>query len=134
MTTQECGACHDQNTWLPVRFSHSAPAYPGDHGPQVDCTGCHRQNNQTVSFPSPAFKPDCAACHAGDFAPRKHEKVRNESFYSVTELSDCTGACHIYATENTSREKDDDDDDDFEDRTRIVEFRSRFHQVGNGQW
>ena len=41
----------------------------------------------------PAFAPDCAGCHEGDFEPDKHEKDGG-GLYSVSELRDCSGACH----------------------------------------
>ena len=50
-----------------------------------------------VTWSSPAYQPDCAGCHARDFKPGPHKKVDSPRIlYTVSELRDCTGACHRY--------------------------------------
>ena len=44
-----------------------------------------------------AYRNNCAGCHAGDFEPGPHKKVDSPRIqYTVGELQDCTGSCHIY--------------------------------------
>ena len=67
----------------------------------------------------PAYQPDCAGCHANDFKP-EHKKVDSPTvFYTVAELRDCTGACHLYADTTL---------------TTIKERRSGEHHVGDGEF
>jgi len=97
VTSQDCGSCHNTNNWLPVNFSHMSAAYPGDHAGNLDCTDCHGGNSEIVTWPSPAFQPDCAGCHQNDFRSGPHKKYENPDFnYTVSELRDCSGACHVY--------------------------------------
>jgi len=50
-----------------------------------------------VNWSAPAYVPDCAACHANDFKQGPHKKYENpDTFYSVSELRDCSGSCHLY--------------------------------------
>ena len=52
---------------------------------------------ESAAWSSPAYRPDCAGCHAGDFRPGPHKKTESpDTFYTVGELRDCTGACHVY--------------------------------------
>jgi hypothetical protein len=96
-TSRDCNACHDTNRWIPDLFMHSSPGYPGDHRRQLACTDCHGGNSEPVTWSFAAFQPDCAGCHAGDFKSGPHKKYENPDFtYSVNELRDCTGACHVY--------------------------------------
>ena len=76
---------------------HTSPGYPGDHRGGLACTDCHGGNSDQVTWFAPAYQPDCAGCHAGDFEPGEHKKYENpDFFYTVSELRDCTGACHVY--------------------------------------
>jgi len=44
-----------------------------------------------------AYAPDCAGCHANDYKTGPHKKTENpDTRYTVDELRDCTGACHVY--------------------------------------
>ncbi|UCD11140.1 MAG: hypothetical protein JSU88_10845, partial [Nitrospinaceae bacterium] len=96
-TTLQCDECHTINNWTSVDFNHSSPSYPGDHSSSVTCLHCHQGNTQTVTWIFGAYKPDCAGCHADDFEPNNHKKYENpDTFYSVSELRDCSGACHLY--------------------------------------
>jgi hypothetical protein len=97
-TFLECDTCHVTNAWAPADYRHIALAFePQDHRGNLDCTDCHGTNTEMVLWQSPAFQPDCAGCHAGDFRPGPHKKYENPDVrYSVAELRDCTGACHVY--------------------------------------
>jgi hypothetical protein len=97
MTNQDCEACHTTNTWLPSTFSHLSAAYPGDHAGNLACTDCHTANSEVIPWPAPAYQPDCAGCHAGEFRSGPHKIYENpDTFYNVGQLRDCAGACHIY--------------------------------------
>lgn len=95
MTSEDCGECHLNTSWRPSSFRHSSPGYPGDHGRNLDCTDCHTMNNAIVVWPNPEFQPDCAACHASDFARRRHTNRQTGMPYTASELRDCTIACHV---------------------------------------
>jgi hypothetical protein len=74
-----------------------------------------------VPWPFAAYQPDCAGCHAGDFkqGPHKKTEVPTTIFYTVSELRDCTGACHMYQ-DNTF--------------TNIKEVRNGEHRVNDGSF
>jgi hypothetical protein len=72
-----------------------------------------------VTWRSPAYQPDCAGCHAQDFEPGPHRKVENGTRYTVGELRDCTGSCHVY-TDATL--------------TTIRDRRTGEHRVSGGDW
>lgn len=119
-TSFECDVCHATSGWLPIAFTHSSPAYPGDHAGNLDCTACHLNNSQAIPWPFGAYQPDCAGCHADAFRPDFHRKVTYPPiFYSVDELRDCTGACHRYADPSL---------------TTIDDARSGEHRVNQGGW
>jgi hypothetical protein len=94
-TALSCEECHSITGWTTVRYTHNSAGYPGQHRSALDCTDCHRTNAQQVPWPNAAYQPDCAACHANDYESDKHEKTPSTN-YTVSELRDCTGACHIY--------------------------------------
>jgi hypothetical protein len=97
VTSLQCDECHTTSLWLPVDYRHTSPLYPGDHRVNLVCTACHQTNSEQVVWSAPAYAPDCAACHANDFEPGSHKKYVNpDTFYSVSELRDCTGSCHTY--------------------------------------
>ena len=97
VTSIECDTCHTTDEWLPDIFVHSSPSYPGDHRGNLECTECHTSNTDTIPWPNPAYQPDCAACHANDYEGDEHIKHENpETEYTVSELRDCTTACHTY--------------------------------------
>jgi hypothetical protein len=82
---------------MPIIFRHTSADYPGDHRSSVTCNDCHTSNSQTVAWPNAAYAPDCAACHANDYRSGPHRKYQNpDANYTVSELRDCAGACHIY--------------------------------------
>jgi hypothetical protein len=98
VTTLPCESCHRPAAWILVTYRHASPRYP-DHGKTFDCVSCHSANAQTVQWKFAAYQPDCAACHANVFRPIAHLKFQKPVpvYYTVAELRDCTGACHIYA-------------------------------------
>lgn len=121
MTSVQCDECHSTTSWLPlIPYRHSSGNYPGDHSAGVLCTDCHQSNSQSVTWPFAAYQPDCAGCHAGRFEPDAHKKVDSPTvFYTVSELRDCSGACHQY-TDNTF--------------TTIQKARTGHHQPSDGGW
>jgi hypothetical protein len=98
VTTLQCDSCHNTVAWTPIRFTHSSAAYPGDHRAAVTCLSCHTANSQTIAWRNAAYQPDCAGCHASRFVPGSHKKYETPTTvnYTVSELRDCSGACHQY--------------------------------------
>jgi len=89
VTSLQCDDCHGISNWTPLIFSHSSGTYPGDHSGNPPCTACHTSNNQVIPWPSPAYQPDCAGCHANDYNAGEH---RNRS---VSLDRDCgASGCH----------------------------------------
>ena len=75
-----------------------SPAYVR-HNTGVNCASCHKTNNEVIAWKNAGYKPDCAGCHAGTFKAEAHLKVDTPKIpYSVSELKNCAGACHVYAT------------------------------------
>jgi predicted CXXCH cytochrome family protein len=96
-TLQSCDNCHTTDFWAPDTFVHTSPTYPGDHAGNLQCTECHQTNAEQVTWTAPAYQPDCAGCHVNDYESGPHKKHENPDVrYTVSELRDCTGACHIY--------------------------------------
>ena len=97
VTTRACDVCHRTSAWTPVlAYTHSTPYYK-THSSGVTCAQCHTGNNEVISWKAAAYKPDCAGCHASDFKPGEHKKVASpQVLYTVSELRDCSGACHQY--------------------------------------
>jgi hypothetical protein len=103
VTTASCDSCHRTMFWTPVTYRHVSPAYV-NHGPGVDCNSCHVGNAQTVAWKFPAYRLTCAGCHVDKYRPMQHVKYERPvpMYYTVSELRDCTGSCHIY-TDSTMR-------------------------------
>jgi hypothetical protein len=103
VTTLPCESCHRTTAWIPVSYQHASPAYVR-HGAAIECAGCHIGNTQAVAWKFPAFRPGCAGCHADKYRPTSHPKFERpvRMYYTVAELRDCTGACHVYV-DNTQR-------------------------------
>jgi len=81
-----------------TRYSHLSPFYKA-HNTGVTCLSCHTGNSETIAWRYSAYKPDCAGCHAGTFRPDAHKKVDSPTvLYTVTELKDCSGSCHLYTS------------------------------------
>jgi hypothetical protein len=109
ITTIECNNCHRVNAWVPtLNYSHTSASYPGTHARPLACNDCHKTNSQTVPWPSPAYAPNCAACHANNFKPDSHKKYESPTTvrYTVSELRDCTGACHLYTNSSLTTIKE----------------------------
>lgn len=97
VTNRDCAECHGVNSWSVLSYTHQSAAYPGNHRSQLACDDCHIGNVETNVWRQPAYQPDCAACHAADFEADAHRKVDTPRInYTVSELRDCTGACHEY--------------------------------------
>ena len=77
---------------------HTGLTYePLDHSANLACNACHGNNSEPVTWRNAAFAPDCAGCHAGNFRSDPHKKHENpDARYTVSELRNCSGACHIY--------------------------------------
>jgi hypothetical protein len=120
LTMVPCETCHRTATWLSANYRHASPAYV-NHGPGVSCRSCHASNAQTVAWKFPSFRPDCASCHVDKYHPMSHPKFQKPVtvYYTVAELRDCRGACHIYA-DNSQK--------------TIVTRRSGVHQSMGGGW
>lgn len=121
ITVQDCNFCHTTNRWRPDIFSHMSPNYPGDHAQDLDCTECHPGNSDPVVYTDdPGLAPDCAGCHRNDFKQGPHKKYENpDTKYTVEELKDCSGSCHVYTDPTMSQIKD---------------TRNREHRVSDGNF
>jgi hypothetical protein len=108
ITPRECATCHDTFAWIPHNFMHmSLPFEPLDHAANLLCTTCHQANTEVVVWSFPTYKPDCAGCHASDFTPGPHKKHENPDVsYTVSELRDCSGSCHVYTDSSMTTIKD----------------------------
>jgi hypothetical protein len=104
ITTMDCADCHTSSVWTPSTFRHASPSYPTGHRQTLDCRSCHVANTVASAWKTPSYKPDCAGCHALDFKPDAHKKVDSPRIlYTVSELRDCTGACHSYTDASLTR-------------------------------
>jgi hypothetical protein len=116
----DCELCHGTMAWLPAGFEHQSPAFPGEHRRNLACGDCHVGNSSAVAWSNAAYQPDCAGCHAGDFKQDPHKKHENpDAFYSVSELRDCSGSCHVYSDPSL---------------TAIKEIRNGEHRVSDGDF
>jgi hypothetical protein len=95
VTTRNCDDCHVTTAWTPVHYTHVSPDFPGPHNASVTCARCHTTNTETATWTYVAYKPNCAGCHANRYTPDPHTKYGSVK-YTVSELRDCSGACHIY--------------------------------------
>lgn len=120
VTNRECDYCHVTTRWSPVTYMHQGAGYPGNHARQLDCNDCHQGNVEMNVWTFPAYQPDCAGCHANNFVMDSHKKVDSPTIrYTVSELRDCTGACHLYNDSTFST---------------VREFRTGEHRVGDGEF
>ena len=99
-TARDCSDCHRYPNWTPLIFVHTSAQYPGDHRGSPSCTACHAAGLDQASWTFAAYRPNCAACHASAFKPDAHPKTAGGVPYSVAELQNCTGACHVYTDAN----------------------------------
>jgi hypothetical protein len=97
VTSRSCDACHTTTAWTPVRYTHVGAGYVA-HRAGTTCRGCHTTNNETITWRYATYAPYCAGCHAGDFKsdPHKKTEVPTTIRYTVDELKNCSGSCHIY--------------------------------------
>ena len=88
-TTQECNVCHTTQGWAPIDYTHSGNSdYPGDHRANLGCISCHTDNNESITYPTPAFAGFCASCHAMDYESDSHHT-------SLEVDKNCAGSgCH----------------------------------------
>ena len=120
ITSRDCVDCHTTVAWSPVNYVHTSAAFPAGHRQTFSCSSCHIGNAELNAWKTAAYKPDCAGCHASDFSAGAHRKVDSPRVnYTVSELRDCTGACHTY-TDNTL--------------TTIKNSRTGHHRVSQGSW
>jgi hypothetical protein len=96
-TQIDCARCHSYPDWSAVNFRHVSSAYPTGRHAKLACASCHTTNTDKVPYASPAEAGSCAGCHAKDFKPAAHPKTAKGVSYTVHELADCTGACHVYS-------------------------------------
>ncbi|MGE4653431.1 MAG: cytochrome c3 family protein, partial [Myxococcota bacterium] len=120
VTSLDCSSCHTPARWTQDVFQHTSPNYPGNHSGNPNCTRCHQGNSSTVNWSQPAYRPDCAGCHARDFESEEHPKTRSPTTrYTAGELRDCAGACHIYTDQSLST---------------IQQRRNSNHRARDGDW
>jgi len=90
------------------------------HRQTFTCSDCHIGNSAANAWRNTAYRPDCAGCHAGDFRADHHIKIESPRvLYTVSELRDCTGACHTYSDSSM---------------TTIRERRTGEHSASRGEW
>jgi hypothetical protein len=102
ITTRSCDACHTTSAWQPATaYTHTSPFFKR-HNSGVQCRDCHTGNNEVITWKFATYKPDCAGCHTNDFknGPHKKTEVPTTIYYTVAELKDCSGSCHMY-TDNS---------------------------------
>jgi hypothetical protein len=99
-TARDCSTCHKYPNWTPVVFVHTSTTYPGEHRTSLACNACHAASLDQATYPFAAYAANCAGCHANAYKPDGHEKTLNGLKYSVSELQNCTGACHVYTDTN----------------------------------
>jgi hypothetical protein len=107
VTTAQCDSCHRTTSWTSVTYSHTSGQIPSGHN-TTQCANCHTTNNATQAYSFPAYKPDCAGCHANRYKSDPHKKYEspNTVRYTVSELRDCSGACHIYTNSSLTTIKE----------------------------
>ncbi len=116
----ECNECHSTNRWTGADYDHAGGGYPGDHRRSLNCTRCHGGNSETVTWSNSAYQPDCAGCHSSDYRSGPHKKHENpDRNYTVSELRDCSGSCHVYRDSSM---------------TTIKDQRNREHRVSDGDF
>ena len=102
VTSRSCDACHTTTAWLPtIPYVHISPNWK-PHASFVTCYMCHTTKTESATWTYGAYKPNCAGCHANSFQQGPHVKTGTPAtvYYTVSELQDCSGSCHIY-TDNT---------------------------------
>jgi hypothetical protein len=95
-TSLDCSTCHHYPNWSTVTFAHTSAEYPGEHRGSPACTACHTTNTDKATWQFAAYRPGCGGCHANSFKPEAHLKTGEGMTYNLSELQNCSGACHIY--------------------------------------
>ena len=115
-----CGACHAGILVTYLEGVHGADFKAGVKDVPV-CTDCHTTNAQTITYKSPAYAPNCAGCHASQFSAEAHPKYTSPSRvnYTVSELRDCAGSCHIYTDSSM---------------TTVKTYRNSHHRSSSGSF
>ena len=75
---------------MPYDYSHVGLTYePLNHRGNFQCSRCHQQNSEVVSWPSPGYAPTCAGCHARDY------KVGEDDHRGLQQDLNCAeSGCH----------------------------------------
>jgi Cytochrome c7 and related cytochrome c len=94
---RDCATCHTYPDWSLVAFRHSSAAYPGDHHASLSCVSCHTTNTDKIAYSYGADAGTCGGCHAKDFKAEAHPKIIKGMTYTVAELGNCSGSCHVYS-------------------------------------
>lgn len=77
-------------------------------------------NSQFQVWRNSDYAPDCGACHSSKYRIEKHLKVEEPKvYYSLAELQDCNGSCHMYDNNSFSS---------------IKEARSGKHTIAKDGW
>ncbi len=116
-TRLDCATCHSYPDWSAWHFVHSAGAFPGQHRAALTCNSCHTSNSEQIPWPAAAYAGSCAGCHAARYQAAQHPKTSNGLLYTVAELHDCTGACHVYS--------------DATQRSLVTSHPANYHRVGD---
>ena len=95
-TSLDCSTCHHYPNWSMVTFTHTSAEFPGEHKGTPGCTACHTTNTDKATWQFAGYRPGCGGCHANRFRPEAHQKTAEGLTYNISELQNCTGACHIY--------------------------------------
>ena len=95
-TSLDCSTCHHYPSWSSVTFTHTSAEFPGEHKAAAGCTSCHTTNTDKATWQFGAYRPGCGGCHANSFKPEGHAKTVEGMTYNLSELQNCSGACHIY--------------------------------------
>lgn len=95
-TTRDCAVCHRYPVWANPTFAHVSAQFPGEHHGSPACSACHVTNTEQAAWPFAAYRPGCGGCHANLFKPEQHARTSNGLKYSISELRDCSGSCHLY--------------------------------------
>jgi hypothetical protein len=102
-TQRDCANCHRYPDWSVSTFVHDAVNYPGDHSVALTCVSCHSTNTDQIAYSAPANIGSCAGCHAKDFKPELHARTVGGSKYAVSDLKNCSGACHVYTDDTLTK-------------------------------
>jgi hypothetical protein len=96
ISSRDCASCHRYPDWTQVSYRHVSAAYPGDHRTAIACAACHAGGTDQASYSAPAYAGSCAGCHAAAFRADAHPKTGRAVVYTIGELRNCSGACHLY--------------------------------------